>query len=136
MKFEGGCYCGMIRYVAEGEPLAKVQCHCRECQYISGGNPNVIVGMPKEGFRYTKGEPKRFSRDDIEISRTREFCPNCGTHLTTLSPGLPNGLFIKVGTMDDPSVYGKPEIAIQIADAQDFHHVPEDVTAFERWAKY
>jgi hypothetical protein len=36
MKLEGGCYCGTVRYVAEGEPMMKAQCHCRECQYITG----------------------------------------------------------------------------------------------------
>ena len=62
MKLEGGCYCGALRYVAEGEPVLKAQCHCRECQYISGGAPNYFLLMPAEGFRYTKGTPKQFSR--------------------------------------------------------------------------
>lgn len=135
MKFEGGCYCGEVRYVAEGEPLIKAQCHCRECQYLTGGHPNVILGMPKDGFAYTRGGPARFSRKDVEQPRTREFCQQCGTHLTTHSPNLPTGVFVKVGSMDDPTVYGKPAVVIQTADAQAFHHIPQDANAHERWAK-
>ena len=135
MKFEGGCYCGELRYVAEGEPMAKAQCHCRQCQYFSGGHPNVIIGMPTDGFKYIKGTPKQYTRSDLETPRTRDFCPTCGTHILTRSPNLPTGLFVKVGTMDDPSLYGKPAVAIQTADAQEFHHIPADAKAFERFAK-
>lgn len=135
MKFEGGCYCGQLRYVAEGEPLVKAQCHCRECQYLSGGHPNVIIGMPKDGFKYTKGKPQEFSRSDLDVSRVREFCGTCGTHILTRSPNLPTGLFVKVGSMDDPSLFGKPDVAIQLADAQEFHHIPTDAKTFDRWAK-
>ena len=35
MQVEGGCYCGAVRYRAEGEPAFRGQCHCRECQYIT-----------------------------------------------------------------------------------------------------
>jgi hypothetical protein len=83
MKFEGGCYCGKIRYLAEGEPRLKAQCHCRECQYISGGAPNMFMLIAPQGFRYTSGEPRKFSRSDLESPVTREFCGECGTHLTT-----------------------------------------------------
>ena len=50
MKLEGGCYCGGLRYAAEGEPMMKAQCHCRECQHITGGSPNVFMAMPIPGF--------------------------------------------------------------------------------------
>ena len=43
MKLEGGCYCGALRYVAEGEPAMKAECHCRECQYITGGAPDLCI---------------------------------------------------------------------------------------------
>ena len=66
MKIEGGCYCGEIRYESTGDLQGALQCHCRECQYITGGNPNVIVIVPADGFRFTKGEPKSFTRTDIE----------------------------------------------------------------------
>src|ERR1700681_3409815 len=81
VKLEGGCYCGAVRYVAEGEPVMKAQCHCRECQYVTGGSPYVSMTMPVASSSYTKGEPKGFTRSDLERPVTREFCPSCGTHL-------------------------------------------------------
>lgn len=131
MEVEGGCYCGAVRYKAVGEPLFKGQCHCRECQYISGGAPNLVLGMPAAGFAYTKGAPKAFTRSDLERPVTREFCPDCGTHILSRAPALPAAL-IKVGTLDDPSVFGGPQMVIFTMDKQAFHHVPEGVPTFER----
>jgi hypothetical protein len=130
MKVEGGCYCGAVRYVAEGDAMMKAQCHCRECQYISGGGPNLFVAMPADGFSYTKGSPKQFSRKDLERPVTREFCAECGTHLVTLMPGRPMTV-LKVGTFDDPSL-GQPQLAIYTIDKQVFHQIPEGMPAFER----
>ena len=132
MKIEGGCYCGALRYQSEGEPLFKGQCHCRECQYISGGSPNVVMGMPEASFKYTKGSPKGFSRRDLADPVTREFCAECGTHILTRSPKMPGGVILKVGTFDQPSLFGAPQMAIFTVDKQSFHQLPPGVPAFER----
>jgi hypothetical protein len=131
MTFEGGCYCGKIRYVAQGEPRLKAQCHCRECQYISGGAPNMFMLMPPEGFRYVSGTPKAFARSDLEQPVTREFCETCGTHIATRRPGL-NAVVLKVGTLDDPSLFGAPQMAIYAVDRQPFHIIPEGLPIYER----
>ena len=73
MRFEGGCYCGALRYVAEGGPVLRAQCHCRACQYFSGGAPNLFMLVPAEGFAYTKGAPKTYRRPDKADAVTREF---------------------------------------------------------------
>ena len=130
MKLEGRCYCGNVRYVAEGEPMLQAQCHCRECQYITGGAPNTFIVMPAAGHKYTRGTPKAFTRSDLERAVTREFCPDCGTHLATKPPGRPV-VVVKVGTLDDPKQF-TPQMAIFTVDKQPFHHVPEGIPAFER----
>jgi hypothetical protein len=132
MKIEGGCYCGAIRYEAEGEPLMKGQCHCRECQYITGGHPNVIVGMPEAGFRVTKGQPKAFRRSDLPNPVTREFCGDCGTALGSRAPALAGVVLLKVGTFDDPSVFPGPDMVIYTCDKQAFHHIPDGVPTFDK----
>lgn len=131
MKLTGGCYCGAVRYEANGDPMMKAQCHCRECQYITGGSPNVFVAMPVSGFSYTSGEPKGFTRTDLARAVTREFCANCGTHLATRPPGFP-AVIVKVGTLDDPSLFGGPDMAIFTMDKQSFHQIADGLPAFER----
>jgi hypothetical protein len=130
--FEGGCYCGGVRYKAEGAPMMKAQCHCRECQYITGGAPNMFMLMPKDGFSYSKGAPKQFARSDLETPVTREFCAQCGTHLVTRRPGLA-AVIVKIGTLDDPTTqYGGPKLAIFTIDKQPFHEIANGLPAFER----
>ncbi len=130
MKLEGGCYCGALRYEAEGEPMMQAQCHCRECQYITGGSPNLFIAMPVANFKYTKGAPKQFARSDLERPVTREFCENCGTHVVTRAPGFP-AVIIKVGSLDDPKQF-TPKMAIYTIDQQPFHRIPEGIPTFER----
>jgi hypothetical protein len=130
MKVEGGCYCGKVRYEAEGEPMMAAQCHCRECQYITGGAPNMFMAMPVAGFKYTASQPKQFTRSDLARAVTREFCPECGTHLVTKVPGLP-AVVLKVGTFDNPALFN-PQMAIHTLDKQAFHQVPDGMPAFER----
>ena len=133
MHLEGGCYCGKIRYSVDGEIAFKGQCHCRECQYISGGHPNIVLGIPAPAFSYTQGETKKYQREELENPVTREFCPDCGTHIMTRSPFADGVIILKVGTLDDPTVYDKPDHVIFTVDKQPFHHIPEGAHTFERF---
>ncbi len=130
MAYEGGCYCGKLRYEAAGKPKFRAQCHCRPCQYFSGGAANMFMLMSLDGFRYTSGEPRQFRRDDIENAVTREFCGECGTQVLTRRPGL-QAVILKVGTLDDPSQYGSSQMAINTIDKQAFNCIAEGIPSFE-----
>jgi hypothetical protein len=131
MHAEGGCFCGNIRYEISADPVMKAQCHCRECQYISGGAPNMFMAIPAAGFHYIKGQPKSFARKDLERPVVREFCGDCGTALTSRPPGFP-AVVVKVGTLDNPALMGGPDMAIYMIDAQSFHQAPPGKPQFER----
>ena len=93
----------------------------------------MALAMPAAGFRYTEGEPKSFSRSDIESPVRREFCPDCGTSLTSRPPALADMVILKVGTMDDPAQYGTPDMAFYCIEMQDFHYLPDDMPTFDRF---
>ena len=47
------------------------------------------------------------------------------------NPGLPL-VILKVGTLDDPSLFGTPQMAIYTVDKQPFHVIPDGLQTFER----
>ena len=127
----GGCYCGEIRFEVTGPQEAAFQCHCRECQYITGGNANIVVVFAETDFRYTKGVTTTFARSDLETPVTRHFCSGCGTAIGSRSPSRPNSMIVKVGTLDYPGDY-QAKAAIFTCDKQPYHHIPSDIPAFDK----
>ena len=127
---KGGCYCGEVRYEIASDPLMSAQCHCRPCQHISGGGPNYYMLVKPDGFAFTAGQAKPFTRPDLEHAVTREFCPTCGTHMITRRPGL-DFIIVKAGTLDDPAAYGQPKMAIFCAEMAPFHVIAEGVPTFD-----
>jgi len=130
LNAEGGCYCGAVRFEVSGSPVMKAQCHCRPCQYITGGGPNYFLIVPENAYRFTQGAPATFERSDLDNPRLREFCATCGTHLTTRirERGL---VVVKVGTFDDPqTAYGGPDMAIHCQEIPAFHAIPDGLPAF------
>ena len=86
--------------------------------------------VPAEGLAYTKGEPKTYRRPDKADAVTREFCAVCGTHMISRRPGL-RPVVLKIGTLDNPLVYGGAQKAIFTAEGQPFHLIADGVPAFK-----
>jgi hypothetical protein len=130
MKLTGGCYCGAVRYAAEGPIRFRGQCLCRTCQKISGGAGNLFLVVDADRFAFTQAEPNTFSRGG---GPTRAFCGACGVQLTAQSPQAAGVVLIKVGTLDDPGVFEAPEVVVWTEEAQAFHQLPPGVPAHARF---
>lgn len=124
---EGGCACGAIRFKIHGEPMGGGVCHCRSCQYASGGGPNYVLLAPKAGFSLTKGEPRFYtSTADGGAKVSRAFCGECGTPLYAVIEDTMPFLPVKVGALDDPSNFA-PGVHLFMDDAQPWHLTHEGV---------
>jgi hypothetical protein len=120
-NFEGGCLCGQVRYRVEAEPLASVACHCRDCQYASGGAEANGVVVPRAGFTLLSGKEQVYrSKADSGTEVWRSFCPVCGTPLFAGNGAHPEIMVIKVGTMADPSLF-KRQVHVWMSSAPPWH---------------
>lgn len=123
LPFSGGCACGRIRYECDAEPKFQFNCHCRDCQLLSGSAYAPVLMVPAASVRLLQGEPKYFERvhPDGRVM-ARGFCHDCGSPLfgrRSLSPEL---LGIRAGSLDDPSWF-LPGMDLWVASAQPWDHM-------------
>jgi hypothetical protein len=121
VKITGGCACGDIRFGFYGPTTFQIACHCRSCQYTSGGGPAYVLGVKRDQFRVTKGRVEEYlALSESGRLNTRVFCGRCGTHLYAYSDTAPDLCAVKVGVLDDPSKF-KPRVRLFTSEAQPWH---------------
>ncbi|VUC21377.1 unnamed protein product [Clonostachys rosea] len=103
---KGGCLCGKIRIAYEGEPNAKVICHCTDCRKISGSTYGADLLIPADRLIVTTGEPRLYEKTaDSGRTLTSRFCGDCGTTLYRACDEDPSAfggaVIVKLGVLDD-----------------------------------
>lgn len=98
----GGCHCGALRYRLSAPPLMIYNCHCTNCQKITGSAFTTAATVPEAALAFTKGAPKRVEwRADSGAVRYGLFCGDCGGRI--VNGAVPSiGMFsLRTGTLDD-----------------------------------
>src|ERR1039457_6580624 len=92
---------------------------------------SVVVGIPKSAMSI-QGRLKTFhDTGDSGQPIERNFCPECGSPITSDLAVMPELTFIKAGTLDDTS-WLDPKMHIYCASAQHWTLIPE---ASQKFAK-
>jgi hypothetical protein len=126
----GGCACGKIHYEISAEPVAMVDCQCRQCQRQTGtGHGSYLTfagGSPK-----VEGEAKTWDvvGDGGTLKRCG-FCDTCGSPLFITFPDAPDIVAVRVGSLDDPSRY-RPQFVTWHAAGNDWDHLDPAIPKFE-----
>jgi hypothetical protein len=100
---KGGCRCGGFRYECGSEPLDVRICHCRDCQYASGSAFSVVAYFPVAMVTMHGTSKSYMVKGSAGLSVERHFCPECGTPLYSRLLEMPEVVFIKTGSFDDPN---------------------------------
>ncbi len=131
-KFEGGCYCGTVRYEIAGPPAWSGHCHCRSCQLALGGAFVTWAKVVAENFAVTKGKIK-FCEKSPGIKRG--FCGDCGTTLTYAAEQEVDGqdwradAWFSAVTLDDPSI-ASPKTHVYVSHQQPWIKLADDLPTF------
>jgi hypothetical protein len=116
-KLSGGCLCGKVRYSTSAEPVFTAICHCKNCQKQAGTAYSVVTAFPRDTLSI-EGTLKAY-RDTGDSGQPvhRNFCPDCGSPITSEVSAMPDLVFLKAGTLDDTSRL-KPTMEIYCSSAQ------------------
>jgi hypothetical protein len=128
----GGCLCGAVRYEVGGSLKLTMSCHCRDCQYVSGGAPAHVMVAQADDVAVTKGRPREYAVVSAKGNRMgRLFCDVCGTPLFAKNEAHPEILHVKAGSLDDPSRFSV-QANIWVSSAPPWHHIDSAVPRFPR----
>jgi hypothetical protein len=127
----GGCLCGQVRYSANAEPAMIAVCHCKNCQKQAGTALAIVVGIPKSAMAI-QGRIKTYhDTGDSGQPVFRNFCPECGSPITSDVTVLPDLTFIKAGTLDD-TTWLDPKVHVYCDSAQHWTPIPEGSVRFAK----
>ncbi|MBL8908544.1 MAG: GFA family protein [Rhizobiales bacterium] len=127
---EGGCLCKGVRYRAGAAPLTVRACWCRFCQYIAAGNAAIGLAFPRASVTITGTMSDYATLADSGSHMHRRFCPTCGVHMFSEAEERPHLIFVRAGTLDDPSLVA-PTTVIWAAHAPKWVKIDPDCVRFE-----
>jgi hypothetical protein len=97
--YEGGCFCGAVRYRATGAPYNVTHCHCTICRRLSAAPFVTWATFRSADFAVVGGAPAHIASS---VRAERTFCGRCGTPLTFQLHASPDELDVTVCSLDDP----------------------------------
>lgn len=104
LPLRGGCFCGALRYELSAPPLMIYNCHCTNCQKITGSAFTVAATVPENALTFTQGVPKRILwKADSGTERFGLFCGDCGSRIANGQTPTSGLLSLRAGSFDDTS---------------------------------
>jgi hypothetical protein len=121
-QHSGGCLCGFVRFVSDGDPLWVAHCHCASCRRHTASSMATFVGFRREQVTFQTGDRSIYASSP---GVQRGFCARCGTPVSYESQSSSGELHLYLGCFDDPEnfvpgahvFYGEHLPWLQIHDA-------------------
>ncbi|MDI7864527.1 GFA family protein [Rhizobiaceae bacterium n13] len=131
--FDGGCFCGRIRYRLNDRPMFVHCCHCRDCQRQTGSAFAINALIEADRVELVAGEPvvTTLSTDSGHPHDVYR-CSECQSALWSDYGRRRWMSFVRVASLDDPSAFA-PDVHIYARSKLPWVRLPEGATVFEEY---
>lgn len=113
-RLTGGCLCGAVMFAVLDDFKAFYQCHCLQCQQLTGSAYASNLFTQLDNIEWTKGHEQvtRYEHPTREFSKS--FCQNCGSAVPFVNK-TKTSLIVPAGSLSErPSL--KPQANIFTAE--------------------
>ena len=126
----GRCLCGAVRIAVNGTPLRMAQCHCRDCQRMTGTGHASNAFFHADDVTVT-GETSSFTvTTDAGNASTRHFCSVCSSRVFGTNAARPGMIVVPVGVLDDTSWFA-PQAVVYTRSAPAWDLTTDAVPHFD-----
>ena len=126
----GECLCGQIKFSGESEIKRIVNCHCTDCQKITGAAFATIIFVNEQKIKID-GDPKVFEHISDKGSKLKKyFCLNCGSQMFSKNSERPGLIGLRAGSLDQKNLV-KPEVNVYISSMIKSTPINKNLTSFK-----
>lgn len=120
LECKGGCLCGDVTIVAQGEPRHVGLCHCLDCRKHHGAVFYAAAVFPIAAVEI---------RGTTQAYAGRHFCPRCGSSVFAQSDA--DEIEIHLGALDDPDRF-RPTYELWVTRRESWMPALPGVARFDR----
>lgn len=128
-KHIGSCRCGDIEFCFSNDPTNSIFCYCKECQALTGSDKWFGLWVPKDNFKFIKGDPSMYTRSGNSGKDVNyQFCGSCST---VLCAEVTAGNFYSVSATSLKNNKFNPKMSIYVSSAPSWATFPNDMPKFD-----
>jgi hypothetical protein len=128
---EGRCNCGDIALFIRGKPKMMVQCHCLDCQKVTGTGHTSNAYFDRNDVTIRGEASSHTVMADSGNEMSRYFCPTCGSRVYGYNSGRPELISIQVGCLDDNSWF-TPQVVLFASRRHDWDITNEEIPNYDK----
>lgn len=130
IQASGQCLCGKVDVKIDAVPFRMAQCHCRDCQKISGGGHMSLAFFSEEGVTITGETASYASTTDSGNTTTRHFCSTCGSRISGVNTVRPGVIGIPIGILDQRDWFA-PQAIVYCKNRDEWDKTRDDIPNFD-----